>query len=849
MAGKSLGTLTIDLIAQVGGFTKGMDQAERSSEKWRKQVESDVKAAGSAIKTMAGIAIGASTAIAGASIALLKTTSDQITETDRWAKSLGMSTQSLLQWQFAAKQAGLSGDNMADIFKDMNDKLGDAILNKSGEAAQAFDTLGLSAKKLQALSPDKQLLAIADAMKGMNVAQKTNILESLGNDLSKLLPLFDNNNEKLKLFLKQSTEYNVSPPQADIDKLVKVNAIFQDLDASWDGFKNTMASGLADIDLSSLVNSVHELEHTLTDPQVLQGIANMVTGFTKVVDLLAKGAKLANDMAYGWGKTGDTSQASDLDTLIKKRKELNESLKYSQSFLGTLDALGGNIRSPDEVKKSIALNELLIKTYHARKQAEDAINVTKSNGGVTDLKLGKGDSNQNKKPPKAPVDNAALKLENSFASTEQGYLKQIALIDTTGKKSVEVTEQQKLAFDLTAGKLSGLNDLQQKRLQSLASEVDHLNAVKKANEDNAKVAAYVATLKQSNDNNKQDLQSALSGAGMGDKARSRMKEIASMRQDFNNQQLELNKQYNEDGNKELYEKETKALSSALDERLSNLQDYYKQADEMESEWSAGISESLQNFVDDSQNYYQQAADATTSILGTAVSSIGDNLTDVITGTESLKDAFSNIMADIGRTVIDQLTQMAAQWLVYQGVQLLTSKATQASASSMTVANAQAMSALAQINAYASAAAVPYVGYLDAPLAAAQAAAITEPLVAVASASSLAGMAHDGLDSVPETGTWLLQKGERVTTAQTSSKLDKTLDRVSRDSNKSSPAITMHQNFNVNGDPSDAQIAMMKKAAADGAKQGYQQVVRDMSSGTGQVHKAMTGNYKAPRRIG
>ncbi|WP_241569404.1 phage tail tape measure protein [Rosenbergiella collisarenosi] len=848
MAGKSLGTLTIDLIAQVGGFTKGMDQAERSSEKWRKQVQSDVKAAGSAIKTMADVAIGASTAIAGASIALLKTTSDQITETDRWAKSLGMSTQSLLQWQFAAKQAGLSGDNMADIFKDMNDKLGDAILNKSGEAAQAFDTLGLSAKKLQALSPDKQLLAIADAMKGMNVAQKTNILESLGNDLSKLLPLFDNNNEKLKLFLKQSTEYNVAPPQSDIDKLVKVNAIFQDLEASWDGFKNTMASGLADIDLSSLVNSVHELEHTLTDPQVLQGIANMVMGFTKVVDLLAKGAKLANDMAYGWGKTGDTSQASDLDTLIKKRKELNESLKYSQSFLGTLDALGGNIRSPDEVKKSIALNELLIKTYHARKQAEDAINVTKSNGGVTDLKLGKGDSNQNKKPPKAPVDHAALKLDNSFASTEQGYLKQIALIDTTGKKSVEVTEQQKLAFDLTTGKLSGLNDLQQKRLQSLASEVDHLNAVKKANEDNAKVAAYVATLKQSNDNNKQDLQSALSGAGMGDKARSRMKEIASLRQDFSNQQLELNKQYNDDGNKDLYEKETKALSSALDERLSNLQDYYKQADEMESEWSSGISESLQNFVNDSQNYYQQAADATTSLLGTAVSSIGDNLTDVIAGTENLKDAFSNIMADIGKTVIDQLAQMAAQWLVYEGVQLLTGKATQASASSMTVANAQAMSALAQINAYASAAAVPYFGYLDAPLAAAQAAAITQPLVAVASASSLAGMAHDGLDSVPETGTWLLQKGERVTTAQTSAKLDATLERVASQSvSGASYSPTIH--IGINGNPSDATIQLVQKAAQQGARDGYNMVTRDLSSGEGKVHKALTGNYKTGRKIG
>jgi hypothetical protein len=48
-------------------------------------------------------------------------------------------------------------------------------------------------------------------------------------------------------------------------------------------------------------------------------------------------------------------------------------------------------------------------------------------------------------------------------------------------------------------------------------------------------------------------------------------------------------------------------------------------------------------------------------------------------------------------------------------------------------------------------------------------------------SALHGQAHDGIDSVPETGTWLLQKGERVTTAKTSAKLDATLDRVANQS--------------------------------------------------------------------
>lgn len=42
-----------------------------------------------------------------------------------------------------------------------------------------------------------------------------------------------------------------------------------------------------------------------------------------------------------------------------------------------------------------------------------------------------------------------------------------------------------------------------------------------------------------------------------------------------------------------------------------------------------------------------------------------------------------------------------------------------------------------------------------------------------------GMAHDGIDEVPKTGTWLLEKGERVMTEKTSAKLDRTLDEVGR----------------------------------------------------------------------
>ncbi|WP_174788204.1 phage tail tape measure protein [Vreelandella titanicae] len=61
-------------------------------------------------------------------------------------------------------------------------------------------------------------------------------------------------------------------------------------------------------------------------------------------------------------------------------------------------------------------------------------------------------------------------------------------------------------------------------------------------------------------------------------------------------------------------------------------------------------------------------------------------------------------------------------------------------------------------------------------------------VAAIGATSIMGMAHDGIDSVPREGTWLLDKGERVTTANTSKKLDKTLDNIQNNNTNNSSIV-------------------------------------------------------------
>ncbi|UIL54740.1 phage tail tape measure protein (plasmid) [Pantoea agglomerans] len=662
MASKSLGTLTIDLIAKVGGFVSGMSQAERSSQQWRKKVEGDVKAvsAGLAAVSAAALAAGA------AGFALLKSTAEQVNSTDQWAKSLKMSTQELLAWQFAAEKAGVAGDNMADIFKDLSDKIGDAILNKSGEAVDALNALGLSAEKLSKVSPDKQMLAIGEALGKISTnAGKVTILESLGNDLSKLLPLFDNNNAKLNQFIQLAKDYGVAPDPQSIDDLIKVNNLFQDMEAQVKGLKMEIAAGLAKVDLGPLQNSISDIHKTLTDPQILQGLVNLVQGVAELTGWLVKAAAAGGDLAAKFAKPLVASMGigdSTDETVIKNRIEyLNKAREYSDSWVTALDRSLGKMPTTAEIDKETSALTDRLKKVQENKKAQQELFVQASKAGsaiglaIPSFSLSPGETNS--KPPATKKDTSAAKMESAFRATERSYMRQIEFIDTTGKKTAVVTEQQKLQFDIADGKLQGLNATQQKRLESLAKEVDRLNAVKKANEENARVATFVANLQAQNSNAKSSLNIDVQGAGVGDKERHRMKERLNIEREYLDQQRELQTQYQSgDITKSLYDRETSAISSAMSDRLKMQEDYYKSMDAMQSDWMGGVSDGLANWLDTSSNYSASAANVVSSSMDSAL----DNVSSMLMGNKaSWKDWASSVLSMIAKVAL----QMAAVNLV------------------------------------------------------------------------------------------------------------------------------------------------------------------------------------------
>ncbi|ENZ7750623.1 TPA: phage tail tape measure protein [Klebsiella pneumoniae] len=814
MAGKSLGTLTIDLVAKVGGFVSGMDKAERASAKWSKQVQDDVAKSSAALAGIGAAAIAAGLAVGASGFQLLKSTSRQIAETDRWARSLQLSTQELLAWQFAAEKAGVSGDQMADIFKDIGDKIGDAVLNKSGEAVDALNALGLSAEKLSKVSPDKQLLAIGESLEKISTnAEKTTILESLGNDLSKLLPLFDNNNQKLKQFIDLAKDYGVAPDPSSIDDLVKVNQLFEDMEAQVAGLKIEIAAGLAKVDLTPLQGSLDKLHDVLTDPLVLQGISDLVSEVAQLAGWLVKAAAGAGQLAASTGNRfaalSGKIDLTNIDQVNERIEYLQKILEGKKGFYSQSESMFGWITGVDDSAK--ALNDELLSLIETRDK------FSKASKSVLPLQVATvGTDNPFSLPPGGtngkPVKTPTSKTENAFNSRLLDLQKQAALIETTGKKTAEVTELEKINFDITSGNLKKLSEAQKEQLRTAAKALDSKKEELRLNQENARVAEYVSGLERQNKLVQQGYDNEIVGRYSGGRERSRMQDNNDIQQDFAYQQDDLlNQLQSGDIDQSLYDKKKEALQNSLDERLKIQEEYYKKQDELQNDGAAGFISGLATQIEASMDLYTNMQ----QVGAQAFSSLTDMIIDwAETGKLNVKDFASTFLQSVGSTLLSY---------------------------------AAAQVAMAGLQAFTAMIGVPFVGpEIAGPAAIAATAAAG--VLAIGVGTALQGQAHDGIDSVPETGTWLLQKGERVTTAKTSAKLDATLDRVANQSTGGGAIYSPTINIPINGNPSDATLALVRKAADEGAERGYRKAVNSVASGQGDLHKALMGKTTSGRKI-
>ncbi|EOH1108850.1 tape measure protein, partial [Salmonella enterica subsp. enterica serovar Schwarzengrund] len=146
------------------------------------------------------------------------------------------------------------------------------------------------------------------------------------------------------------------------------------------------------------------------------------------------------------------------------------------------------------------------------------------------------------------------------------------------------TELAKLKYQVSQGELSTLTETQKQTLLQNAALIDQ----QKIREQ---LAAYEANLADANASARASNQAELTGYGQGSRMRERMQEMLRIREEFQQKNVDLQRQYQSgDISEDLYRQELDLNKRYLAERLRDQQGFYAASDAQRSDWADGMRE-------------------------------------------------------------------------------------------------------------------------------------------------------------------------------------------------------------------------------------------------------------------
>ncbi|HDS1791541.1 phage tail tape measure protein [Pseudomonas putida] len=807
MASRSLGTLTLDVIAQVGGFVAGMDKAERSSAKWRREVENSAKAVGTAIGS--GIATGI-TALTAMTISAVNSASEIV----NLAAVANVSVTDFQKMAVGAKTVGIEQDKLADILKDVNDKVGDFLNTGGGGMADFFEQIapkvGVTADQFKNLSGSQALGLYVSSLEKAKVSQSdmTFYLEAIASDATALLPLLRDNAEGFRKYGDAAEAAGAVMDEKTILAAKQFSTELTVLGTYIGSVKTALAAELMPV----LAQFSKDLTDTTANAGGLQKkvkeLASDLVEAVAVTATLADGLGRTFKVVAGVIASGFATTFSYIQQLGAAGNKILGAITFgdmSKNFKADAAKLTGDAVDNMTTANSIVID--LMKEFDKpwagdaiRQYVIDAKKAAAELGTITPPGTFTPTTTDQQAAAKA-AEAAAKKLQGQFDTAEEGYKRQIALINTETDKRKEATEVAKLQFELESGNLTGLSVKQQERLKGLAAELDQLKKLKQAKEDDKAVAGFGASVKRQLDIDQRALDAPLLNAYSSDEMKQRALDMLAIEQDYQDQLEDLRQRHEAgDVSDSAYERENDILEKALEKRRAMQEKYYEDVDKLQLNGTAGFLSGFATQAEAAMDLYGSMQQVGADTLA--------NLTDAVTE-----------WAETGKLDIEGF---ASTFIQSMGNALLSFAAAQV--------------AMAALNAFVSMIGVPFVGPAIAPGAAIAAAGAAGVLMSAVGAS-LDGQAHDGIDYVPADGTWNLKKGERVTTAETSAKLDRTLDSVAKNSTQPG-ALKIINNappVRARREMSEGELAVILDAAEDRIASGF-------ARGTGKVSRAAGAAY-------
>ncbi len=198
---------------------------------------------------MMGVVAGATaatTAIAAMTVEQVKLAN----ELAKTAQVANTSVTAIQKYTFAAKAAGIEQDKLGDIFKDVQDKVGDFLSTGGGELQDFFKNVApqahLTADALRRLSGPEALQAMYDAMEKAKLSQSEMVfyMEGIADEASSLIPLLRDGGAGFKLWANAAENAGAVMDEKTIRASKELKASTDLLKLSYEGVKNQLTQAL-----------------------------------------------------------------------------------------------------------------------------------------------------------------------------------------------------------------------------------------------------------------------------------------------------------------------------------------------------------------------------------------------------------------------------------------------------------------------------------------------------------------------------------------------------------------------------------------------------------------------------
>ncbi|HHZ8243571.1 TPA: phage tail length tape measure family protein [Pseudomonas aeruginosa] len=767
MASRSLGTLTLDLIAKVGGFVAGMEKAERTAKKGAKEIGSAADAASLAwgklgkvaADALSGITVGA---VFGAVIRNTKQMEKEQAQLEAVLRSTGES-------------AGFSREQLNEMASSMER----TSTVSAGEINQAQTNL-LAFTGIVGEQFPRALQSAID-MAARTGTTVTSAAETIGRALdvpSKGLTALSKQGFRFTEEQKKAAEQLEATGRTAEAQGIILKALEESYGgaaaASRDTFGGALMALQNTIDglltgsegsLDGAKVAIDDLNRALSDPATAESVS-------KLVDLLAQGASTVVDslpflIDAGDGVVRVFGIAADalvgvFATATMHAQGLAASMFETLSLLP--DALGGDdfAARAAEYRASAAINLGVAK--EAADGIRDALERPLAGSAIADAASKTKDLNKAKKESKDLDDaaiSAAAKVAGARKEAEAAAKRQqqavASLISSMQLEAATVgmTANEQKLYRL---QLDGATASQLAQAKAAIETVESFKQQQNAQEDYRKLVQDLRTDEERLlDTTKERLAVLDAMQGLSDEERNRVasrivSDSFSAPPSFGGADAVV---AGPQGELDKIDKAEEELEKWYQTQLDLLNANREAKAELTAQW------------DEQELKLKQEHEE-------ALAAIERSRQQV---TMSANEQFFGNLSGLARTFFGEQSGLYKAAFV----------AEKSYAIAKTLLNAPKTAS----DAYAAMAGIPVIG--PALGVAAAAAAVTAQLAQVAAVKNvnLSGQAHDGIMSIPEDGTWNLKKGERVTTAETSAKLDRTLDDVrSNQSSGGAPTINL-----------------------------------------------------------